>query len=85
MKVPFIIYVDLESIYLKKWALAIIFMKKWSTIKINEHTPSGYWFFTHCSVDLIKNTLDCYRGKGCMESFYKDLKEHAPKLISHEK
>ena len=37
--------------------------EKSSTIKINEHVTSGYSLFTHCSFDLIKNKLDCYRGK----------------------
>ena len=37
MKVPFIIYADLESL-----------LEKSSTTKINKHTPSGYSLFTHC-------------------------------------
>ena len=28
--------------------------------------------------------LDCYRGKDCMERFFKDLKQHATKIIIHE-
>ena len=35
--------------------------------------------FTHCSFDAAKNKLDCYRGKDCIERFWKDLKEHATK------
>ena len=41
--------------------------------------------FTHCSFDAIKNTLDFYRGKDCMETFCKDLKEPATKIINYEK
>ena len=41
--------------------------------------------FTHCSFDAIKNKLDCYRGKDCTETFCKDLKEPATKIINYEK
>ena len=41
--------------------------------------------FTHCSFDAIKNKLDFYRGKDCMETFCKDLKEPATKIINYEK
>ena len=47
MKVPFIIYADLESLL----------------EKINKHTPSGYSLFTQCSFDTKKNKLDYYRDK----------------------
>ena len=33
----------------------------------------------------MRNKLDCYRGKDCMERFCKDLKKHAAKIINHEK
>ena len=56
-----------------------------STTEINKHTPSGYSIFTHCSFDQTKNKLDYYRGKYCMKKFYKDLREHATKIISYEK
>ena len=41
--------------------------------------------FTHCSFDAIKNKLDFYRGKDCIETFCKDLKEPATKIINYEK
>ena len=41
--------------------------------------------FTHCSFDLTKNKLECYRGEDCMETFCEDLKEHATKIINYEK
>ena len=59
--------------------------KNSSTTKINKHTPSCYSLFTHCSFDLTRNKLDCYRGKDCMERFCKDLKEHATKVINYIK
>ena len=41
--------------------------------------------FTHFSFDAIKNKLDCYRSKDCMEIFCKDLKEHGEEIINYEK
>ena len=57
MKVPFNIYVDLESL-LEKMSTCHNNPKKLSTTKINKHTPSGYSLFTHCSFDATKNELD---------------------------
>ena len=59
--------------------------KKSSTTKINKHTSSGYSLFTYCSFDVKKNNLDYYIGQDCMKKFCKDLKEHAKKIIKHEK
>ena len=56
MKVPFIIYVDLESL-LEKMSTCNNNPEKSSTIKINEHTSSGYSFFTHYSFDATKISL----------------------------
>ena len=81
MKVPFIIYADLESL-LEKMSTFHNNPKKSSATKINKHTPSGYSLFTHCSFDATKNKLDCYKGNDCMEQFCKDLKEHATKIIN---
>ena len=61
MKVPFIIYADLES-WLEKISANWNSPEKSSTTKINKHTPSGYSLFTHCSFDDTRNNLDCYRG-----------------------
>ena len=58
--------------------------EKSSTDKINMHMPSGYSLFTNCSFDSAKNKLDCYRGKDCLEKFFKNLKEHATKIINYE-
>ena len=73
MKIPFIIYADVESL-LEKMSTYHNNPKHSSTTKINKHTPSGYLLFTHCSFDLTKNKLDCCRGKDCMERLWKDLK-----------
>ena len=84
MKLPFVIYADLECL-LEKMSTCINNPNESSTTKINKHTPSGYSIFTHCSFDESKNKLNYYRGKDCMKKFSKDLREHVSKIISYEK
>ena len=84
MKVPFIIYADLESL-LEKINTCHNNPEKSATTKINKHTPSGYLLFIHCSFDTTKNKLGYCRGKNCMQNFCLDLKEHATKIINYEK
>ena len=68
MRVPFIIYADLECL-LEKMNTCHIHPEKSSTTIINKHTPSSYSLFTHCSFDTTKNKLDYYRGKNCKKTF----------------
>ena len=56
-----------------------------STTKINQHIPSGYSIYTSCSFDKSNNKLSYYRGEDCMKRFFKDLKDHATKLIDFKK
>ena len=84
MKVPFIIYADLECL-LEKMSTCINNPNESSTTKINKHTPSGYSIFTRFSFDESKNKLNYYRGKDCMKKFCKYLKEHAMRIINYEK
>ena len=84
VKVPFIIYTDLECL-LEKMSTCINNPNESSTTKINKHTPLGYSIFTSCSFDESKNKLNYYRGKDCMKKFCKDLKEHATRIINYEK
>ena len=84
VKVPFIIYADLECL-LEKMSTCMNNPNESSTTKINKHTPSGYSTFTSCSFDESKNKLNYYRGKNCMKKFCKDLKEHATRIINYEK
>ena len=71
MRVPFIIYADLECV-LEKMTTCHNNPEKSSITKINKHTPSGYSLFTHCSFDRMKN-------------FCLDMREHATKIINYEK
>ena len=84
IKSLFIIYADLECL-LEKMSTCHNNPEELSTTEINNLTPSGYSLFTHCSFDKTKNKLDYYRGKDCMKKFYKDLREHATKIINYEK
>ena len=84
VKIPFIVYADLETL-LEKIITCHNNLEKSSTTKINKHTRSGNSLFTQCSFDTIKHKLDCYRGRNCMKSFCLDLREHAKKIISYEK
>ena len=59
--------------------------EKLSATKINEHVPSGYSLFTHCSFHEIKTKLSHDRGNNCMKNFCLDLKKHATKIINYEK
>ena len=84
IKLPFIIYADLECL-LEKISTCHNNPEESSTTEINKYTPSGYSLFIHCSFDKTKNKLDYYRGKDCMKKFCKDLREHATKIVNYEK
>ena len=84
IKMPFTIYADLECL-LEKMSTCQNNPNKSSTTKINEHTPSGYSIFTHCSFDESKNKINYYRGDDCMKKFCKDSKEDSTKIINYEK
>ena len=56
MKLPFVIYADLEC-SLEKMSTCLNNPNESSATKINKHTRSGYSIFTHCSFDESKNKL----------------------------
>ena len=67
-KMPYIIYVDIESLISKIDGCANN-LEKSSTIKIGEHIPCRYsmpklWRFDH-----IENKHTLYHGRNCMKSF----------------
>ena len=84
LKLPFIIYADLECL-LKKIDTCYNNPDLSSTTKINQHIPSGYSIYTSCSFDKSNNKLSYYRGEDCMKRFCKDLKDHATKIIDFKK
>ena len=60
MKVPFIIYADLDPL-LEKINTCHKNPEKSSTTKTNKHTPSGYSLLAHCSFDTTKHKFDYYK------------------------
>ena len=82
MKVPFVIYADLECL-LKKMSTCINNPNESSTTKINKiyHQVILYLLV----VRLTNLKINYYRGKDCMKKFCEDLREHAIKIINHEK
>ena len=68
MKLPFVIYADLECL-LEKMSTCQNNPNKSSTTELNKHTPSGYSLFTHCLFGESKNKLNYYRGDDCMNKF----------------
>ena len=81
MKLPFIIYAHMESL-LNKINTSYKNPKISSTSKINLRTAFGFSLFTHYSFDVSKNKFDGYKGKDCMKSLCKDLREHEIKMIN---
>ena len=84
MKLPFLIYADLECLP-EKMSTCQNNPNKSSTAKINKHTPSVYSIFTSCSFDESKNKINYYRGDDCMKTLCIDLRERAMKIINYEK
>ena len=84
LKVPFIIFADLECILWKINACQVNPKKSYTETKA-EHEPSGYLLVTCCSFDKSKTECNYYRGKDCIEIFGKDLRDRAMKIINYEK
>ena len=84
LKLPFIIYADLECL-LKKIDTFQNNPDLLSTTKINQHIPSGHSIYTNCSFDKSNNKLSYYRGEDFMKRFFKDLKDHPTKIINFKK
>ena len=84
LKLPFIIYADLESL-LEKISTCYNNPDLSSTTKVNQYVPSGYSIFTNCSFDKSYNNLSYYRGEDCMNRFCKDLKDHAKRIVDFKR
>ena len=80
LKLPFVIYADLECI-LEKISTCYNNPNLSSTTKINQHVPSDYFIFTNCSFDKSLNKLSHYRGEDCMRRFCKDLRDYATRIV----
>ena len=79
MKFPFVIHADMPPL-LESMSACHNNPKKSSRTKISKHRLPGYALFTPCLFDNTNNKFSYYRGKDCIEKFFKDLKEHAAKI-----
>ena len=84
MKIPFITFADVGSL-LEKIDTCHSNTEKSSATKINKHATSGHSIFRLFSFDATKSKHNYYRDLDCMKNFYKNLKEHAAKIINREK
>ena len=84
LKAPFVIYLDLECLLLKMLSCQNDPKNSYAERKA-KHEPSRWAMSTNCSFDATKNKLDYYRGIDCIKVLCKKLKDHALKIINHEK
>ena len=84
LKVPFVIYADLECL-LQKIDTYQNNPEKSYTEKKAKHKPSGYSRVTCCSFDKSKTEWNHYRGKDYIEMLCKDLRDQAKKIIMKRK
>ena len=82
MKVPFIIYPDLECISKNSCQND---PRKSSANKINELTPSSFSLSMHCSFDKRQKINLIIKNLENMKNLCLYLREHATKIISYEK
>ena len=73
IKVPFVIYADLECL-LEKIDTYQNHPQKSSATKKKQAFSFCFFFFTHCSLDATKGKLECYRGKRLHEKLFGRLK-----------
>ena len=84
LKVPFIIYADLECL-LEKIDTCQNNTEESYTEKRAKHKPSGYSRVTCRSFHKLKIEWNYYRGEDRMERFCKDLRDQSMKIINYEK
>ena len=84
LKVPFIIYSDLECL-LEKIDTCSNNPEKPYTEKKAKHKPSCYSLVTCCSFDKSETRHKYYRGKDCIERFCRDLRDQTMKIINYKK
>ena len=83
-KMPHIIHADIESLT-RKIDGCKNNTENYSTTKIVEHIPCGYWVSSTWAFYHIENKDTLYRGEDCMKKFCKSLREHTKNIINFEK
>ena len=85
LKTPFEIYLDLECLLKREQSCENNNFEKSYIEKKAWHKPSGWVMFTRRSFNEKENKLSYYRGKDCIETLCKKLKERAMKIINYIK
>ena len=83
-KARFIVCADLECL-LKKISSCQNNPEKSYTKKKAKHKPSRYPWCSICLFDNTKNKHYFHRGKDCIETFCKDLKDLGTEIINFKK
>ena len=78
-KVPFMMYVDFESI-LEPIQGASNNPNVSSARGVNIDTPSGWCIYSKCAYGKVTNPLTQYRGLDCVNEFYKHIISEAKRL-----
>ena len=68
-RVPFIMYVDFESILEPMGPVEPGSPNQPYTNEVNQHTPSGWCVYSKFAYGDVDNPLRTYRGKDCIETF----------------
>ena len=76
LKVPFIIYVDLECL-LEIIDSCLNNPEKYYTQRKAKHETSGWAMTVKCSFDATKNKHDYYRDRDCIKKLCKKLRDRA--------
>ena len=78
-KVPFIMYVDFESI-LEPIQGPNLEPTGPYTSKVTKHSPSGWCVYSKFAYGEVKDPLRLYRGKDCLEKFCNYIRQEANRL-----
>ena len=81
---PYIVYVDIESLIRKIDGCANNPENSLAT-NIGGRIPCRYSMPTICEFDYIENKHTLYREKDCIKKSFTSLREHAKKIIDFEK
>ena len=83
-KAPFALYADFEFLLIKEQYCQNSPEKSYTERKAM-HEPSGYSLSLICLFNLTESKHYVYRGKDCVEHFFRKLKELGTEIINYEK
>ena len=83
LKTPYVIYADLEYLLLKQQSCLNNPDKSYTERKAI-HEPCGYSLDLVSSFDVKENKHSFYRGKDCIKTFCKELKEICTRIVNYE-